>query len=315
MKAAFVEALTRAAAEDPKVVFLTADLGFQIFDDYRARFGPRYINAGVAEAQMALAAAGLALEGWRPIIYSIASFVTARAWDQVRIAVNYHRLPVVVVGAGGGYGYAHSGVTHHSVEDFALLGSLPGMTVTAPGDPREVSALLPQLLRLDGPSYMRIGRGGEPTIACDEPILLGRARRLARGERVAVLTTADSASDVAAALGVLAAEGIHPEVWQFHTIKPLDTATLTDLASRVETFLVVEEHLPTGGLYSGILEWAASSRARVGIDRLGPPDSLALGSPHTGDLRNRLGYGPEGVASAVRSSWNDASRSRTSSGR
>ncbi len=315
MKAAFIEALTKAAEKDPRVIFLTADLGFQIFDDYREKFGPRYINAGVAEAQMALAAAGLALEGWRPIIYSIASFVTARAYDQIRIAVNYHRLPVLTVGAGGGYGYAHSGVTHHSVEDFALLGSLPGMTVTAPADAREVIELVPQLLALSGPSYMRIGRGGEPTIPCETPAVLGRARLLQDGERVAVVTTADSAFDVWTALRALAHDGLRPIAYQFHTVKPLDIETLDHLAARVNRLIVVEEHLPCGGLYSGITDWAARTGTGLVIQRLGPPDALAFGSPHTGDLRRRLGYGAEAVAEAVKAGWNAASRSRTSSGR
>lgn len=315
MKAAFVRALTQAAEEDPRVIFLTADLGFQIFDDFRAKFGARYINAGVAEAQMALAAAGLAFEGWRPIIYSIASFVTSRAYDQIRISINYPHLPVVIVGAGGGYGYAHSGVTHHSVEDFALLGSLPGMTVVAPGDAEEVKELLPQLLGLSGPSYLRIGRGGEPTYHSDAPIVLGRARKLRDGQNIAVISTADSAGDVVAALDILQKENITPLAFQMHTIKPLDSDALNELSGRVDTFIIVEEHLPIGGLYSAILEWRTSSGSGIKIVRLGPPDALALGNLFTNDLRNRLGYGVQALVETCRSAWNDSSRFRSSSGR
>src|ERR1035441_5700751 len=114
MRKAFAESLLRAAEADPRVIFLTADLGFGTFDAFQARFGPRYVNVGVAEAELVCAAAGLALEGWRPIIYSIASFATGRPFEQIRLDLGYARLPVVVVGAGGGYTYATSGITHHS---------------------------------------------------------------------------------------------------------------------------------------------------------------------------------------------------------
>ena len=102
MRGAFARTLDRCAQADPKVVFITGDLGFQVFDAYREAHGPRYINAGIAEAQMVCAAAGLALEGFRPVIYFIASFMTARPFEQIRVCLAYPHLPVVVVGAGGG---------------------------------------------------------------------------------------------------------------------------------------------------------------------------------------------------------------------
>src|SRR3989338_5271951 len=144
MRHAFAETLTRLAAEDPQLVFLTGDMGFQMFDEFKRRYGPRYVNVGVAEAQLINAAAGLALEGWRPVAYSIASFLTARPFEQIRVSVNYHNLPVLIVGAGGGYAYAASGVTHHAADDLALMAVLPNMRVVAPGDPNEVAKLVPQ---------------------------------------------------------------------------------------------------------------------------------------------------------------------------
>src|SRR5574341_684609 len=129
MRRALAEGLIHAADADPRIIFLTGDLGFQVFDAFRDRFGPRYVNVGVAEAQMVCAAAGLALGGWHPVAYSIASFATGRAFEQMRVSVNYQRLPVLLVGAGGGYFYAPAGVTHHAVEDLGLMSLLPGMTV------------------------------------------------------------------------------------------------------------------------------------------------------------------------------------------
>ena len=247
MRKAFAESLLQAAEADPRVIFLTADLGFGTFDAFQARFGSRYVNVGVAEAQLACAAAGLALEGWRPIIYSIASFATGRPFEHIRISLADPNLPVVVVGAGGGYTYASSGITHHAGEDLGLMSLLPNMTVVAPGDPHEVTELLPQLLKLKGPSYLRIGKYGEPAYQSEARVTLGADRILREGRDVALACTGQIASTVVEAVDALKAEGITPVVCQFHTVQPLDLSLLDSLGERVHTIVVVEEHLPVGG--------------------------------------------------------------------
>lgn len=301
MRRAFVESLTAAAEKDPRVVFLTGDLGFGVFDDFAARFGPRYVNVGIAEAQMICAAAGLALEGCRPLAYSISSFLTGRAFEQIRISVAYQKLPVILVGAGGGYCYAHAGVTHHAADDFGLMSLLPGMTVVAPGDPNEVRALLPQMLGLPGPSYMRIGKFGEPCYGAPSPVVLGRARTLLDGEKVALLCTGEMAAPALTAARTLAEEGLRPVVCQHHTIKPLDTAALDALAERVHTMLVLEEAAPLGGLYHGVLSWLSGARRRPTLLRLGPPDDWMLGSMRRETLRARFRFDEAAAVEACRS--------------
>ena len=146
MRRAFAEALVELGEQNPRLALITGDLGFQVFDEFESRFGSRFINVGVAEAQMVYTSVGMALEGWRPIAYSIASFATARPFEQIRFCVSYPNLPVVLVGAGRGYVYSTSGISHHAVDDIALMSVLPGMTVVVPGDPAEVKQLLPQVL-------------------------------------------------------------------------------------------------------------------------------------------------------------------------
>ncbi len=303
MRKAFVETLTQVAAENSRLIFLTGDLGFQVFDNFRERFSSRYINVGVAEAQMICAAAGLALEGWRPVAYSIASFATARAFEQIRISVSYPNLPILVVGAGGGYTYAASGVTHHAADDLALMSILPGMTVVAPGDSNEVAALLPELLQLPGPSYIRIGRYGEPSYYANEPAVLGRARLLRDGERIALVSTGDLAVPVLEALEVLKADDIWPIAYQMHTVKPLDTTTLDQLSQRVETIITIEEHLPSGGLSAAVNTWRTTCEKSIKLLRLGPVDAFALGNLERNELRHRLGYDAEAIVKTVRSLW------------
>lgn len=303
MKRALIRALTRLAERDDRVVVLTADLGFGIFDDFAARFGPRFVNVGVAEAQMLCMAAGLALEGLRPVTYSIAAFHLGRAYEQIRLSVAYHGLPVTMVGVGGGYGYAESGVTHHAVDDLALMSGLPGMTVVAAGDPNETAALAGQILDVAGPVYLRIGRGGEACYDAGDPPVIGRARRLRDGEGIAILTTGDVALVALEAADALGQEGIRPAVWQMHTVKPLDTTALDRLARSCDRFLVVEEHAPVGGLMSAVAAWRLARDVGPALTRLGPPDALALGNPLQAEIRRRFGYDAGAVVAACRATW------------
>ncbi|MBV9858662.1 MAG: transketolase [Alphaproteobacteria bacterium] len=304
MRRAFSDALVQIARQDDKVIFLTGDLGFGVFDQFITEFPRRYINVGVAEAQLVDCAAGLALEGWRPIVYSIASFMTGRAYEQIRLAIGYHRLPVLVVGAGGGYTYADAGVTHHAKEDLALMALVANMTVVAPGDPNEVAELMPQLLRGDGPSYIRIGRFGEPRFESAEPIVVGRARFLSRGERIAILTTGGSVIHALRAVEQLGREGIRPTLCHFHTVRPLDQAALGQLDD-AGAFVVVEEHGVQGGLAAAVAAWCLENRRAPRVVRLGPGDDLVLGNPKQQQLSREAGFDDNGIAAACRRLWSE----------
>ncbi len=310
MRKAFSDSLVRAAEADPRLVFVTGDLGFQVFDEFRAKYGPRFINVGVAEAQMVSVAAGLAAEGWRPVAYSIASFATARPFEQLRYCVAYPNLPVTLVGAGRGFTYANAGVSHHALDDLALMTALPNMTVVIPGDPTELEQLFPQVMRLPGPAYFTVGRFGELRYEGLDRAVLGRVRRLCEGERIAILTTGEVASEALRAAELLRADGLAPLVCQVHTVKPLDTAGLNELAARVSAFIVVEEHLPQGGLWSAVTQWSAQRDFPVRVARLGPPDAFALGNYKREGFRRRFGYDAAAIADTCRRLWFNTSVDR-----
>ena len=300
MRRAFADALVTAARRDPKVVFLTGDLGFGTFDAFEKEFGDRYLNVGIAEALLVDAAAGLAREGWRPIVYSIASFMTGRAFEQIRFAVGYEGLPVAVVGAGRGLTYSTSGISHHALDDVALMSSIPGVTVVTPGDPAEVSALLPQVLTLDGPSYFSVGKYGEPTYEALEAPALGKLRLLQRGHAVAVITLGEMASVALDAARRVEADGWRPAVYQVHTPKPLDVGAIHAIAGEFEHIIVVEEHLPQGGLHAAIAMSLAGSSHTASLFRLGPPDRFLVGNVERDRLRRRLGYDADSIAAQCR---------------
>jgi len=301
MKLAFVNKLIEQAEADPRVMLLTGDLGYQIFDEFAERFGPRFINVGVAEAQMTLAAAGLAFEGFKPVTYSIASFTTARCFEQIKLSVAYPNLPVVIVGAGGGYAYSHSGVTHHAGEDMAILSSLPGMTVVAPGDANEIEQLLPQVMELPGPSYFRIGRGREPTYKRAEPAILGKARLLQDGRDIALISTGEIAGELISALEILKQRGIEPIAYQFHTVKPLDTNTLDALFVKVDKVVVIEEHVSYGGLGSQVGAWFSCKTEAPTLVSLCINDEFVFGSPGKDEMRADYGLDANGIVRAVES--------------
>ena len=306
MRRAFSDTLVKIAAEDDHLLFVTGDLGFQVFDEYRSRFSARYVNAGVAEAQMINFAAGMAADGWHAIAYSIASFATARAFEQIRYCVSYPNLPVTIVGAGRGFTYGNSGVSHHAVDDVGLMTLLPNMTVVTPGDPTEIEQLLPQVLRLPGPAYFTVGRFGEPRYDAREPAVLGRARLLQEGERVAIIGTGEVAGEISKAVALLKEEGVEPAAYQMHTIRPLDTAALEHIAGESKIFVIVEEHMPRGGLWSAVTQWAATRDTPVRLRRLGPPEAFALGNVKRDDLRVRFNYDATAIAREVRALWKHA---------
>jgi len=295
MRKAFSDTLVQVAKEDPSVIFLTGDLGFQVFDEFIARFPSRYVNVGVAEAQLVNTAVGLALEGWRPIVYSIAPFATARPFEQIRFGIAYHNLPVMIVGAGGGFTYAKAGVTHHAADDLALMGALPGMSIVVPGGPDELRELMPQMLKLPGPSYLRVGKFGEPEIGNGSAITLGKARKLIEGEKVAVITSGDIVSGIYPKMRELVLSELKPALYHFHTVKPVDRDCFAEIAERYDVAIIVEESIPQGGLYHEICVWKAETDARLRIIRRGAPEEFILGNPGREELRARIGIDAESL--------------------
>ncbi|MGA2298704.1 MAG: 1-deoxy-D-xylulose-5-phosphate synthase, partial [FCB group bacterium] len=135
MRKAFSETLVKLAEKDPKLVFITGDMGYNVFNEFENKFPDRFVNVGVAEAEMINVAAGLAAEGFKPITYSITSFATGRPFEQIRYCLAYPEMPVMMVGAGRGFLYSNAGVSHHAIDDVGIMRIIPGITITTPADP------------------------------------------------------------------------------------------------------------------------------------------------------------------------------------
>lgn len=243
------------AEQDERVILLTGDLGFKIFDDFDGRFPGRFLNAGVAEANMISVAAGLAMEGLRPFAYSIAPFATLRCFEQIRNDVCYHNLPVTVVGVGGGFSYGPNGPTHHTLEDIGVMRTLPNMTVICPGDPVEAELAVLETSSHSGPMYLRLGRAGDPVVHRSRPkFQIGRALTVCNGSDCTLIATGGILPVALEAATLLRKQGIETRLISMHTVKPLDSAILED-CTRGGHLFTIEEHGHAAGLGSSIGEW------------------------------------------------------------
>jgi len=241
-------------AQRPDMVFLTGDLGFMALEPLRDRLGDRFINCGVAEQNMVTVAAGLAREGLDVWVYSIAPFCYARAFEQIRNDVCFHDLPVRLLGNGGGYGYGVMGPTHHALEDYGILLTLPGMGAYVPAFNEDVDVVVMRAGASPGPCYLRLGRGELPPQV--EAPAYAPWRHLAAGDSPVVIVAGPLAGST---LGVLPALGAcHPDLWVVSEL-PLCLAPLpNELAERIARcgrLCVIEEHVAHGGVGAMISQW------------------------------------------------------------
>lgn len=229
------------------MVFLTGDLGFMALEPLRAAMGERFINAGVAEQNMVSVAAAMAREGLDPWLYSIAPFCYARPFEQLRNDVAFHNLPVRLIGNGGGYGYGVQGPTHHAVEDYGVLLTLPNMRALVPVFDEDVPDIVTRAAEAAGPVYLRLGRAEPP--AGYAPPSYAPWRQLTSGGDGVVIGVGPLTGTYIEPFAALP-EASRPNLWAACEL-PLATnpppAALLDQIGRSRRLLVVEEHVARGG--------------------------------------------------------------------
>ena len=227
-------------------VFLTGDLGYMALEPLRDALGPRFINAGVAEQNMISVAAGLAKSGLRPWAYSIAPFIYARPFEQIRNDVCLHDLPVVLVGNGGGYGYGVMGATHHAIEDYGVLLCLPNLRVYVPAFAADLPAVVQALFELPHPAYLRLGRDERPAdLTLPE---YAPWRKLQDGDGLTMLVVGPLVGGILQAVRNLPGRQ-RPSVWLLSELPwtSLPQEFMNEIA-KTDHLLVVEEHVAHGGV-------------------------------------------------------------------
>lgn len=281
-RSGFGAGLVLAGRENPKVLALTADLKPSVkMGDFAKEFPDRFIECGIAEANMVGVASGLALAGFVPFAASFAEFVSGRVYDQVRQEVAYGRTNVKLASSHAGVTLGEDGATHQAMEDVALMRALPGMTVLVPCDYNQTVQATLAAARYEGPVYLRFGRPSVPNFTDpSEPFEIGKIYNLNPGKDVTLIACGLLVWEALKAAEALEAEGISAEVLNVATVKPLDSAAVLASVGKTGCAVVAEEHGMAGGLgelVAGVL--AAGKPAPLeyvnGGDRFGESGSPA----------------------------------------
>ena len=283
MRDAFIDELTTLARVHDNIALIVGDLGYNVIEPFADMFPDRFVNAGVAEQNMTGLAAGMASEGYHVFTYSIANFPTFRCAEQIRNDVDHHRLPVTVVAVGGGVSYGALGYSHHAVQDYALMRAMPNMTIAAPGDPLETRACLRWLVANPGPSYLRLGKAGEPRFHENIPdIAPGRWVRVREGREDSILLS------TGAALGAAIGRADGKAVWSLPLWSMAAKAEQPDQLARHDRVTTLEDHLADGGFGSWLAESVAGTPAAARIRPIALSAEICdlVASQHT---LNRIG--------------------------
>jgi len=251
MRNAYIAELYELVKQNKNILALISDNGAIVYDKFAADFPDNLINFGIAEATMISAAAGLAASGKIPFAYTIASFLTMRAYEQIRVDVCLQKMNVKLVGIGAGFVYSDLGPTHHCIEDIALMNVLPNMTILAPADPLEARYCTAAAAKINGPVYIRLTTGGTPKIydtAFDFKV--GTANILADGKDISIIACGSIVYEALLAVKELTQQGISVNFINMSTLKPIDENAIITAAKKTGRILTIEEHSINGGLGS-----------------------------------------------------------------
>lgn len=300
MREAYGLALLELGKANRDVVALEADLGKSTRSVlFQEAFPDRYFQMGIAEQNMAATAAGLALVGKIPFIHSFAVFAAGRAFDQLRNAICIPRLKVRVCGSSCGFSDFGDGKTHQSVEDVAIMRSLPCMTVLSPVDSIETAKMMECMIDWPGPVYIRINRSDLPFLyPAGEPYRIGKITILRDGSDVALLATGVMVSRSLEAADMLAEQGISARVVNVSTIKPLDREALMETVAGTRAIVVSEEHNVIGGLGGAVLE-GLRAVPHAPVELIGIEDCFGMSATCYDEILARFGLTASAIAEAA----------------
>lgn len=295
MRTAFIQTLIEQARLRDDIFLVVGDLGFSVVEPFVEEFPNRFLNAGVAEQNMTGVAAGLASEGWHVFTYSIANFPTLRCFEQIRNDVCYHRLPVTVVAVGAGMSYGSLGYSHHAVQDLAVMRTLPGITVLSPADPGEARESVQWLCANPGPSYLRIGKAGEPHLHDVRGFTQGPLEILPGSGDTALVATGSVLKVALDAARLASSQGVSPPVFSCPWLAPVESSFFQPLA-RYRRLVTLEEHVSAGGFASLLREHLPRT---VEVVPMCIPHAIADAVGSQAWLRTLAGFTPEKVLSHI----------------
>ena len=304
MRNTFANEITRMAENDENIVLLSGDIGNKMFDDYKKKSNGRFINCGIAEANMMSVASGLALAGMKPYVYTITPFTTCRCLEQIKIGAAYHNANITIIGTGSGLSYSELGPTHHALEDMGIISCLPNMRILAPCDSIELRNQLIQINELGGPTYIRIGKKGEPDlINHSNRTPIGKASVIKEGKDILLIGVGPIISEALEASHILEKDyGISMSVVSLGGINPLDIQFLKNMIKKnFNSWITLEEHGLSGGLGSRVNNWLISYKPRFNFKVLNicTPNKFIDNLGNQAYVRNILGIDKDNIVSKI----------------
>lgn len=242
---------------------IAGDAGFGVWEDFQKELPSQYINPGINEQATIGLASGMALSGHKVFYYNIIPFVLMRCYEQVRLDICYHHVPVVLIGIGSGITYAPAGMTHYSVEDISLAKSMPNLNIISPSDPIQVQKALAYAIESKNPTYIRISRSGEP-ILFENTIDIQKPTYLKKGVKKAIIFHGSIVDEVLKASEEL--EDV--SIISLAMISPLPQAEILEIFKKYEKIYVVEEHFKEGGLGSILSDFAMENKIYVDVEKI-----------------------------------------------
>lgn len=300
MRDALGQALVELAPQIPELVVLDADVSASTKTGAFAKAYPdRFFNVGVAEANMADIAAGLATAGLRPVINSFSLFLALKCADQIRNTICYNNLPVILAGAYGGLSDSYDGASHQAILDVGMLRLLPNMVVIVPADAAETKQALKLALRRNGPTFIRGCRNETPILFEDaEPFQIGKARKLRDGKDLTIAACGVPVVMAMEAAERLAKDGISVDLLAVATVKPIDAPALAASASKTGAVLSVEEHNIVGG-FGGAVAEALAKHAPTRMDFIGVQDRFTESGAYDA-LMKKYGISVEAIVAKAK---------------
>ena len=273
-RSGFGDGIVEVARKNKNIVALTADLAGSLkLQQFIKEFPDRFIQVGIAEANMIGIAAGLTIGGKIPYTTTFANFSTGRVYDQIRQSVAYSGKNVKICASHAGLTLGEDGATHQILEDIGMMKMLPGMTVIVPCDYNQTKAATIAIAELEGPVYLRFGRPVWPIFTSPDDFKIGKAQQFSEGTDVSIFACGHMVWKAIEAGKILEEKGINAEVINIHTIKPLDTEAVIRSLKKTKCAVTVEEHNIIGGLGDAIAHTAATSFP-VPIEYIGTKDTF-----------------------------------------
>jgi transketolase len=295
MRNTFINSLQDAAKQDERIILIVGDLGYGVVDEFQKELPNQFMNFGINEQSMMSAAAGLALEGYRPFVYSIGNFPTLRCLEQIRNDVCFMNLPVTFVAVGAGFSYGSSGYSHHLIEDISILRGLPNLRIYAPTDTTEVMETVLKVIGDQKPAYVRLGKGGEEELQSLRKDSTFGVREYFSGEDGLILFTSTIGSEVITAAKLLQSRGIFPTVRSLSYVEA-EVARSLFLDSKFKFIMTVEEHIVSGGFGSFIREILGNLPIQMQITVLGVSKLQERETGDQGYLRKIYGLDAYSIA-------------------